>query len=37
MSVEAKLLELGIALPAAPPGVGAYVPWVRTGNLILTL
>ena len=34
MNVEAKLLALGISLPAAPLGVGAYVPWVRTGNLI---
>jgi enamine deaminase RidA (YjgF/YER057c/UK114 family) len=36
MTAEAKLRELGITLPPAPPGVGAYVPWVRTGNLVLT-
>ncbi len=36
MSVEAKLRELGIVLPAAPAAVGAYDPWLRTGNLIVT-
>jgi enamine deaminase RidA (YjgF/YER057c/UK114 family) len=36
MSPEVKLRELGIILPAAPPAVGAYVPWVRTGDLIVT-
>ena len=36
MSVEAKLRELGIILPPAPAGVGAYVPWVRSGNLVFT-
>jgi len=36
MSVNDRLQELGIELPAAPPPVGAYVPWVRTGNLIIT-
>lgn len=36
MTVEEKLRELGITLPAAPAAVGAYVPWVRTGNLIFT-
>ena len=36
MSVETKLRELGIVLPPAPAGVGAYVPWVRTGNLVIT-
>jgi enamine deaminase RidA (YjgF/YER057c/UK114 family) len=35
MSPESKLHELGIALPPAPAGVGAYVPWVRTGNLVI--
>jgi enamine deaminase RidA (YjgF/YER057c/UK114 family) len=33
---EDKLRELGIALPSAPAAVGAYDPWVRTGNLIVT-
>ncbi|MED5495796.1 MAG: RidA family protein, partial [Verrucomicrobiota bacterium] len=36
MSVEAKLMELGIQLPPPPPAVAAYEPWMRTGNLILT-
>lgn len=36
MSAEAKLRDLGIVLPAAPAAVGAYVPWVRAGNLIFT-
>jgi enamine deaminase RidA (YjgF/YER057c/UK114 family) len=36
MSPEERLAELGIALPAPPAAVAAYVPWVRTGNLILT-
>jgi enamine deaminase RidA (YjgF/YER057c/UK114 family) len=36
MSAEAKLRDLGIVLPPAPAAVGAYVPWVRTGNLIFT-
>ena len=26
--------RLGLVLPAAPKAVAAYVPWVRTGNLI---
>jgi enamine deaminase RidA (YjgF/YER057c/UK114 family) len=36
MTVETRLHDLGITLPAAPAGVGAYVPWVRTGNLVIT-
>jgi enamine deaminase RidA (YjgF/YER057c/UK114 family) len=36
MTAEDKLRVLGIALPAAPAAVGAYLPWVRTGNLIVT-
>ena len=36
MTVEARLLELGITLPPAPPPVAAYEPWVRTGNLVFT-
>lgn len=36
MTPEAKLQQLGITLPPAPAGVGAYVPWIRTGNLIFT-
>jgi enamine deaminase RidA (YjgF/YER057c/UK114 family) len=36
MTPEEKLAQLGIALPPAPPAVGAYVPWVRTGSLVVT-
>ncbi len=36
MSVEQRLRELGLSLPAATTPVGAYVPAVRTGNLIFT-
>jgi enamine deaminase RidA (YjgF/YER057c/UK114 family) len=31
-----KLVELGIELPAVPAPAGAYVPAVRTGNLVYT-
>lgn len=34
MSIEAKLAELGVVLPVAPKPVAAYVPAVRSGNLI---
>ncbi|MBL9119385.1 MAG: RidA family protein [Phycisphaerae bacterium] len=34
MSISARLTELSIALPSAPKPVAAYVPAVRTGNLI---
>ena len=34
MTPEEKLAELGLALPPAPKPVGAYVPAVRTGNLV---
>jgi len=33
---EERLAELGIVLPPPPPAVAAYVPWVRTGNLVVT-
>ena len=33
---ESRLTELGITLPEAPPAVAAYVPWVRTGSLVVT-
>lgn len=36
MAAEENLTKLGITLPQPPPGVGAYIPWTRTGNLILT-
>jgi enamine deaminase RidA (YjgF/YER057c/UK114 family) len=35
-TIEAKLRELGLELPIAPPPVGAYVPVIRTGNLVVT-
>jgi enamine deaminase RidA (YjgF/YER057c/UK114 family) len=35
-AIEAKLHELGHELPIAPPPVGAYVPLIRTGNLVVT-
>jgi enamine deaminase RidA (YjgF/YER057c/UK114 family) len=34
MTIAARLAELAIVLPAAPKPVAAYVPAVRTGNLI---
>ncbi len=36
MNPEEKLSRLGIVLPPPPGAVAAYVPWVRTGNLIFT-
>ena len=35
-SVEERLTQLGLQLPAPPAAVGAYVPAMRTGNLIVT-
>eukprot|EP00747_Dinoflagellata_sp_TGD_P183960 gnl/TRDRNA2_/TRDRNA2_39216_c0_seq1.p1 gnl/TRDRNA2_/TRDRNA2_39216_c0~~gnl/TRDRNA2_/TRDRNA2_39216_c0_seq1.p1 ORF type:complete len:163 (+),score=31.28 gnl/TRDRNA2_/TRDRNA2_39216_c0_seq1:47-535(+) len=32
--IEARLKELGIELPAAPPAAGNYVPWKRSGNQV---
>ncbi len=34
MSIENKLRELGIDLPEPAPAAGAYVPTIRTGNLV---
>jgi len=34
MKPEEKIKSLGIELPGAPKPLGAYVPFVRTGNLI---
>jgi enamine deaminase RidA (YjgF/YER057c/UK114 family) len=34
MNPEAKLAELGLTLPNPPAPAGAYVPVVRTGNLL---
>ena len=36
MSVKEKLSELGLTLPTAAAPVAAYVPAVRSGNLIFT-
>ena len=36
VSVEQRLEQLGIELPEVVPPQGAYVPFVRTGNLIFT-
>ena len=33
-TINARLDRLGLALPAAPKPVAAYVPAVRTGNLV---
>ena len=35
MSIETKLAELGLIIPAAPKPVAAYLPCVRTGNLVV--
>ena len=34
MSIEQRLSELGLELPAAPPPAANYVSAVRTGNLV---
>jgi len=34
--VRAKLAELGLALPVAAKPVAAYVPAIRTGNIVFT-
>jgi len=36
MSIQSKLAELGLTLPVAASPVAAYVPAVRTGNLVFT-
>ena len=36
MGVEARLLELGFELPAAPTPAGSYVPAKISGNLVFT-
>jgi enamine deaminase RidA (YjgF/YER057c/UK114 family) len=36
MSVDARLAELGLSLPALAKPVAAYVPAVVTGNLVFT-
>jgi enamine deaminase RidA (YjgF/YER057c/UK114 family) len=37
MTPERRLEQLGISVPPPPPAaVASYVPWVRTGNLVVT-
>ena len=36
MTPEDRLAQLGLTIPTPPRAVGAYVPWTRTGNLVLT-
>ncbi|MGV1034267.1 MAG: RidA family protein [Microbacteriaceae bacterium] len=36
MSIDARLSELGIDLPPVAAPVAAYIPTVRTGNLVFT-
>jgi len=36
MGAEGRLVELGLALPTLGRPAGAYVPAVRTGNLVFT-
>ena len=36
MSIKEKLAEFGLSLPVAAAPVAAYVPAVRTGNLVFT-
>ena len=36
LDVHAKLIELGLELPVAAKPVAAYVPAIRTGNLVFT-
>jgi enamine deaminase RidA (YjgF/YER057c/UK114 family) len=36
MTAVEKLRQLGLSLPPAPAAMGAYAPWVRTGNLVFT-
>jgi enamine deaminase RidA (YjgF/YER057c/UK114 family) len=35
-TTDNRLRELGVELPPAPKAVGAYVPVLRTGNLVVT-
>ncbi len=36
MTPEQRLGQLGITLPEPPTAIAAYVPWIRTGNLVMT-
>jgi enamine deaminase RidA (YjgF/YER057c/UK114 family) len=33
---EARLQELGITIPEAPPPAAAYIPWTQSGNQLFT-
>jgi enamine deaminase RidA (YjgF/YER057c/UK114 family) len=35
-AIESKLAALGLSLPLAPAPVGAYVPVIRVGSLVIT-
>lgn len=35
MTIESKLANLGLSLPTPPKPVAAYIPCVRTGNLVV--
>ena len=37
MTVAERLAELGLALPPVVPPVAAYVPAIRSGDLVLSL
>ena len=34
MSIDAKLAELGVTLPVAPPPAANYIPFVQVGSLV---
>ena len=34
MSIDAKLAELGVTLPVAPPPAANYIPYVQVGNVV---
>jgi len=36
MTAEENLKRLGIILPEPPKAVGNYVPWIRTGSIVMT-
>lgn len=36
MTIEEKIVELGYTLPAVPPAVANYLPFVRMGNWVHT-
>ena len=36
MNPAARLAELGLELPMAAAGLGAYVPWSRSGRIVMT-